>query len=75
VVRLIRLFRRHALLGRDFAASHDGLSQAADTARFALGNLHGFDPEKDAVPEEAMQEIDRWYSLNSIELQARDEGL
>ena len=31
-----------------------------NTARFALGNLHGFDPARDAVREEEMLEIDAW---------------
>jgi isoleucyl-tRNA synthetase len=31
-----------------------------NTARFALGNLHEFDPARDAVPEDEMEEIDRW---------------
>jgi isoleucyl-tRNA synthetase len=31
-----------------------------NTLRFLLGNLHDFDPEKDMVPHDEMQEIDRW---------------
>ena len=31
-----------------------------NTFRYALGNLHDFDPEADAVPVTEMQEIDRW---------------
>ncbi len=31
-----------------------------NTARFALGNLHAFDPARDAVPQEEMLEIDAW---------------
>jgi len=31
-----------------------------NTFRYALGNLHDFDPVKDAVPVEEMLEIDRW---------------
>jgi isoleucyl-tRNA synthetase len=31
-----------------------------NTARFALGNLDGFDPERDAVADEDLLEIDRW---------------
>ena len=31
-----------------------------NTARFLLGNLHGFDPEKHAVPREKMLPMDRW---------------
>jgi isoleucyl-tRNA synthetase len=38
----------------------DGYRKLRNTARFALGNLHGFDPPRDAVAEEEMVEIDRW---------------
>ena len=38
----------------------DGYRKLRNTARFALGNLHGFDPASDAVPVEQMEEIDRW---------------
>src|SRR5688500_2877790 len=38
----------------------DGYRKLRNTTRFALGNLHGFDPARDAVPVEQMEEIDRW---------------
>jgi isoleucyl-tRNA synthetase len=38
----------------------DGYRKLRNTARFALGNLHGFDPARDSVPAEEMLEIDRW---------------
>jgi isoleucyl-tRNA synthetase len=38
----------------------DGYRKLRNTARFALGNLHGFDPAKDAVAAEEFEEIDRW---------------
>ena len=38
----------------------DGYRKLRNTARFALGNLYGFEPERDSVPEEEMEEIDRW---------------
>ncbi len=38
----------------------DGYRKLRNTARFALGNLHGFDPVKDSVVYEEMEEIDRW---------------
>ncbi|HHV07134.1 MAG TPA: isoleucine--tRNA ligase [Firmicutes bacterium] len=34
-----------------------------NTARFLLGNVYDFDPEKDAVPYEDLTEIDRWALL------------
>ena len=38
----------------------DGYRKLRNTARFALGNLHGFDPARDAVAPGEMLEIDRW---------------
>jgi len=38
----------------------DGYRKLRNTARFALGNLYGFEPERDSVPDEEMEEIDRW---------------
>ena len=31
-----------------------------NTFRFALGNLFDFDPARDAIPEESLEELDRW---------------
>jgi len=31
-----------------------------NTCRFLLGNLYDYDPKRDAVPDEQLQEIDRW---------------
>jgi isoleucyl-tRNA synthetase len=31
-----------------------------NTARYILGNLHDFDPDKDALPYEQLAELDRW---------------
>jgi isoleucyl-tRNA synthetase len=38
----------------------DAYRKLRNTARYALGNLHGFDPVRDSVTEEDMLEIDRW---------------
>jgi isoleucyl-tRNA synthetase len=38
----------------------DGYRKLRNTARFALGNLDGFDPERDAVANEDMLELDLW---------------
>jgi isoleucyl-tRNA synthetase len=38
----------------------DGYRKLRNTARFALGNLDGFDPARDRVAETEMLEIDRW---------------
>jgi isoleucyl-tRNA synthetase len=46
----------------------DGYRKLRNTARFALGNLDGFDPARDSVPEAEMEEIDRWAlaELNAL---------
>lgn len=38
----------------------DGYRKMRNTARFALGNLDGFDPARDSVSVDEMEEIDRW---------------
>jgi isoleucyl-tRNA synthetase len=38
----------------------DGYRKLRNTARFALGNLHGFDPARDSVADAELLEIDRW---------------
>jgi isoleucyl-tRNA synthetase len=52
----------------------DGYRKLRNTARFALGNLDGFDPATDSVAEHEMLEIDRWAlaALNSVVVEVRD---
>ncbi|HYY41572.1 MAG TPA: class I tRNA ligase family protein, partial [Pyrinomonadaceae bacterium] len=38
----------------------DGYRKLRNTARFALGNLAGFDPVRDYVPQSELLETDRW---------------
>ena len=38
----------------------DGYRKLRNTARYALGNLHGFDPARDRVALEELLETDRW---------------
>ncbi|MGI8917038.1 MAG: isoleucine--tRNA ligase [Pyrinomonadaceae bacterium] len=51
----------------------DGYRKLRNTARFALGNLHGFVPEQHAVAEADMLEIDRWAlaELDAVTRKAR----
>ncbi len=46
----------------------DGYRKLRNTARFALGNLNGFNHKTDVVPDEEMEEIDRWVlaELDSV---------
>ena len=45
-----------------------------NTFRYALGNLHDFNPEKDAVPVAEMLEIDRWILARTEDLVRRCRG-
>jgi isoleucyl-tRNA synthetase len=49
----------------------DGYRKLRNTARFALGNLDGFNPARDAVAVEEMLEIDRWALAELDEVMAR----
>jgi isoleucyl-tRNA synthetase len=44
----------------------DGYRKLRNTARFALGNLHGFDVARNSVSDEEMLEIDR-YALSELD--------
>ncbi|MBO8141665.1 MAG: isoleucine--tRNA ligase [Firmicutes bacterium] len=49
----------------------DGYRRIRNTARFLLGNTAGFDPVRDRVPVEEMEEIDRWALLRVRRLARR----
>jgi isoleucyl-tRNA synthetase len=49
----------------------DGYRKLRNTARFALGNLDGFDPARDTVAEAELLEIDRWALAELDEVLAR----
>ncbi len=45
-----------------------------NTCRYLLGNLHGFDPERDSIPYEEMEELDRWAMLRLSQVTRRILG-
>ncbi|MCC2654990.1 MAG: isoleucine-tRNA ligase [Panacagrimonas sp.] len=47
----------------------DAYRRIRNTARFLLGNLHGFDPARDLVPTGRMVAIDRWAVAQAAALQ------
>ena len=64
---ILRLWVTFSDYREDMRCSPEILSRVADsyrkirnTARFALGNLDGFDPARDAVALGELREIDRW---------------
>jgi len=52
----------------------EGYRKLRNTFRFALGNLSDFDPEKDQVRAEELEEIDAWALAKSAELMERVEA-
>jgi isoleucyl-tRNA synthetase len=64
---ILRLWAAAVDYTEDVRCSDEILSRVVDayrkfrnTLRYALGNLDGFDPATDSVPENEMLEIDRW---------------
>ncbi len=78
---IIRLWCASSNYFDDMRASDEILLRVTDsyrklrnTARYALGNLHGFDPARDSVTEAELEEIDRWAlaELNSLIADVRE---
>jgi isoleucyl-tRNA synthetase len=64
---LLRLWVASQDYHSDLRMSTNSMTQLSEayfkirnTFRFALGNLSGFDPASDAVPEDSLEELDRW---------------
>ncbi len=47
----------------------DAYRRIRNTARYLLSNLHGFDPQKNAVPPEKMLAVDHWALAQAARLQ------
>jgi isoleucyl-tRNA synthetase len=64
---LLRLWVNSQAYTSDFRMSNNVMTQLSEayrklrnTFRFALGNLAGFDPARDGVPDAELEEMDRW---------------
>ncbi|HEX8709210.1 MAG TPA: isoleucine--tRNA ligase [Pyrinomonadaceae bacterium] len=75
---ILRLWTASSDYHEDMRCSPEILQRISDTyrklrntARFALGNLHGFDPARDSVPAAELLEIDRWALSELDEVAAR----
>jgi isoleucyl-tRNA synthetase len=75
---ILRLWVASSDFQEDVRCSDEILQRASDayrkmrnTARFALGNLDGFDPERDSVTLPEMEEIDRWALAELDQVTAR----
>ncbi len=72
---IIRLWAAAVDYTQDMRCSAEILSRVVDayrkfrnTLRYALGNLHGFDPSADQIPAGELEEIDRWALANLDEV-------
>jgi len=73
---VIRLWVAATDYSNEMSVSEEILKRMADsyrrirnTLRFLLGNLHGFDPERHAMPWDDLVAIDRWALSKSFALQ------
>ncbi|MFI4886612.1 MAG: isoleucine--tRNA ligase [Steroidobacterales bacterium] len=48
----------------------DSYRRIRNTVRYLLGNLHGFDPKRDALPAAQLLALDRWALARTAALQA-----
>jgi len=72
---LLRLWVASHDYTADIWMSENGMQQLADayrklrnTFRFALGNLYEFDPARDAVPNDQLEELDAWMLQRTADL-------
>ncbi len=75
---ILRLWIASADYSNEMSLSQEILKRNADayrrlrnTARFLLGNLHGFDPGRDLRPLEDMVALDRWIVHRAWEVQEK----
>jgi isoleucyl-tRNA synthetase len=78
---ILRLWAASLVLGEDAAISEEMLVRLADayrklrnTFRYCLANLDHFDPEKDAVTGDQLQEIDVWALARTADVVERVEA-
>ena len=72
---VVRLWTASVDFREDVAASENLMQRAADnyrklrnTFKYLLGNLHGFDPERDAVKDDELLPLDRYMLARTREL-------
>ena len=75
---LLRLWVASQDYHSDLRMSKNAMTQLSEayfkirnTFRFALGNLSGFDPSRDAVPDDSLEEVDRWMLARTSRLVAK----
>ena len=77
---ILRLWAASVEFGEDVTISPEMLTRLSEayrklrnTFRYCLGNLYDFDPEKDLVAGDELEEIDAWALLRTAELLERVE--
>ncbi len=72
---LLRLWVNSQAYTSDFRMSNNVMTQLSEayrklrnTFRFALGNLAGFDPARDGVPDAELEELDQWMLTRTAAL-------
>jgi isoleucyl-tRNA synthetase len=75
---ILRLWVAATDYSGEMSASDEILKRMADsyrrmrnTVRFLLGNLHGFDPDKHALPLDQLVDLDAWAIGRTAELQTK----
>ena len=75
---ILRLWVASADYSGEIAVSDNILQRTADayrrvrnTARFLLGNLYGFEPQRDLLVADDMLPLDRWAVARTLDLQKR----
>jgi isoleucyl-tRNA synthetase len=78
---ILRLWAASVEFSQDVRLSETILTRLVDayrklrnTFRYLLGNLHDFDPRKDATPADQFQEIDQWILVKAADLVERCRG-
>ncbi len=78
---VLRLWVASVEYWEDVRLSDEILSRLAEayrkmrnTFRYALGNLHDFDPDTDALPSSELLEIDQWILVRAEQLVAKCRG-
>jgi len=78
---ILRLWAASVEFGEDVTISADMLARLSEayrklrnTFRYCLSNLYDFDPEKDAVAPDQLEEIDSWALARTAELLERTQA-
>src|SRR3546814_12913969 len=79
---ILRLWIASSDYSNEMSLSQEILKRNADayrrirnTARFLLGNLHGFEPDRHLRPLAAMVALDRWTVHSAVGVDRKSDGM